>query len=183
MSLPLLGKVAIVTGASRGIGASVAGRLAADGATVVVNYNNSKEAADALVGRINAEGKGKAVAVKADVSLPTEGNKLVEDTFNQFGKLDILVLNAALVINGTLDSINEEQFDSQFTVNVKVPLLMVQTASKYLKAGECANADAKIDYSPVHHGRRSSHILFLFPNKGIARATPVSIIRRIKGSD
>ncbi|KIP03859.1 hypothetical protein PHLGIDRAFT_129895 [Phlebiopsis gigantea 11061_1 CR5-6] len=135
MSLPLLGKVAIITGASRGIGAGVAERLAADGATVVVNYNGSKSAADQLVERINAGGKGKAVAAKADMSSLDESVRLVEDTARQFGRLDVLVLNAAIVIDGTLDVITPEQFDSQFSLNVKVPLFMVQAAARHMKAG------------------------------------------------
>lgn len=136
MSLPLANKVAIVTGASRGIGAGVAERLAADGAAVVVNYNSSKGSADELVQRINSNGKGSAIAIKADMASLEEGRRLVEDTVKAFGRLDILVLNAALVIDGTLDVITEEQFTSHFDLNVKVPLFMVQAASKYMKAGE-----------------------------------------------
>lgn len=135
MSLPLSEKVVIVTGASRGIGAAVAARLAADGALVVVNYNNSKAAADGLVERIIAEGKGKAVAIKADVSSLVEAKRLVEESLKRFGRLDILVLNAAIVIDGTLDTITEENFDKQFDVNVKIPLFMVQMAAKSMQAG------------------------------------------------
>ena len=142
MSLTLLGKVAIVTGASRGIGAGVAERLAADGATVVVNYNGSKSAADELVERIHASGKGKAVAVKADMSSLEEGVRLVEDTVKQFGRLDVLVLNAAMVIDGTLDAITPEQFDSQFKLNVKVPLFMVQAAARHMNAGQYISASS-----------------------------------------
>lgn len=135
MSLSLSGKVVIVTGASRGIGAATAARLAEDGATVVVNYYNSKAAADGLVERINAEEKGKAVAIKADMSSLVEAKQLVEETLKQFGRLDILALNAAIVIDGTLDTITEENFDKQFDVNVKIPLFMVQTAAKSMEAG------------------------------------------------
>lgn len=135
MALPLSEKVVIVTGASRGIGAAVAARLAADGATVVVNYNNSKAAADELVERINAEGKGKTVAVKADMSSLVEAKQLVGEALKRFGRLDILVLNAAMVIDGTLDTITEENFDKQFVVNVKIPLFMVQMAAKSMQAG------------------------------------------------
>lgn len=135
MSLPLSEKVAIVTGASRGIGAAVATRLAADGATVVVNYNNSKAAADELIERIDAEGRGKAVAIKADMSSLVEAKQLVEETLKRFGRLDILALNAAIVIDGTLDTITEANFDKQFDVNVKIPLFMVQMAAKSMGAG------------------------------------------------
>ena len=135
MSLPLTDKVVIVTGASRGIGAAVAERLAADGATVVVNYNSSKSSADELVERINGQGNGKAIAVKADMASLEDGKKLVEDSVKEFGRVDILVLNAALVIDGTLDDITEERFDKHFELNVKVPLFIVQAASKYMKPG------------------------------------------------
>lgn len=135
MSLPLTGKVAIVTGASRGIGAAVSERLAADGATVIVNYNSSKSSADDLVERINGQGKGRAVAVKANIASLEDGKQLVESTVEKFGRIDILVLNAALVIDGTLDVVTEEQFDKHFDLNVKVPLFIVQAASKHMKPG------------------------------------------------
>ncbi|KIP03860.1 hypothetical protein PHLGIDRAFT_222147 [Phlebiopsis gigantea 11061_1 CR5-6] len=135
MSSPLTGKVAIVTGASRGIGAGIAERFAADGATVVVNYNSSKSAADALVDKINREGPGKAVAVKADMSLLEEAVQLVEDTVKQHGRLDVLVLNAAIVIDGTLDAVTPAQFDASFLLNVKVPLFMAQAAARHMQAG------------------------------------------------
>lgn len=135
MSLPLSGKVAIVTGSSRNIGAAIVKRLAADGASVVINYNGSQAAANELAEQINAEGKGKAVAIQADVSSTAEGNRLIEETLKAFGQLDILVLNAGLMNNHPLDAIDEKMFDDHFTVNVKVPLFMVKTASKHMKAG------------------------------------------------
>ncbi|EKM51779.1 uncharacterized protein PHACADRAFT_262116 [Phanerochaete carnosa HHB-10118-sp] len=135
MSLPLSGKVALVTGSSRNIGAAVAKRLADDGASVVINYNGSEGAANELVEKINEEGNGKAVAIQADVSSTEGGNKLIEETVNHFGQLDILVLNAGMMKNVSFDAIDEKLFDDHFTVNVKVPLFMVKTASKHLKAG------------------------------------------------
>jgi 3-oxoacyl-[acyl-carrier protein] reductase len=135
MSLPLSGKVAIVTGSSRNIGAAIVKRLAADGASVVVNYNGSEGAANELVEQINTEGNGQAIALKGDMSSVADANKLVEETVKHFGKLDIVVLNAGLMNNKPLDSIDEKLFDDTFNINVKVPLFMVKTASKHMKAG------------------------------------------------
>src|SRR5437763_9969596 len=95
MSKKLAGKVAIVTGASKGIGASIAEHLAAAGASVVVNYASSKAAADAVVKRITDK-EGKAVAVQADVSKPDDVKRLFAQTKAAFGKLDVLVNNAGI---------------------------------------------------------------------------------------
>src|ERR1700734_534373 len=91
----LTGKVAVVTGASKGIGASIAEHLAAEGASVVVNYANSKAGADAVVAKIAAKG-GKAIAVQGDVSKPADISKLFAETKKAYGKLDILVNNAGI---------------------------------------------------------------------------------------
>ena len=135
MSHPLAGKVALVTGSSRGIGAAIATRLAADGVSVVVNYLSSGSAADALVQQINATGRGKAVAIKADMSSVADGTRLVDETVQRFGRLDILVLNAGIMTDALLADIDEKQFDDQFAVNVKVPLFITKAASKYLTSG------------------------------------------------
>jgi len=91
----LAGKIALVTGASKGIGASIAEHLAAEGASVVVNYASSKSGADAVVKRITEKG-GKAIAVQADVSKPQEITRLLAETKAAYGKLDILVNNAGI---------------------------------------------------------------------------------------
>lgn len=135
MSLPLSGKIALVTGSSRSIGAAIVKRLAADGASVVVNYLNNAAAAHKLADEINTTGQGKAITIKADVSSVDEGRRLVEETVQQFGRLDILVLNAGYVEMLALNSLTEEEFDKHFAVNAKVPLFMVQAATKYLTAG------------------------------------------------
>lgn len=135
MSLPLSGKVAIVTGSSRGIGASIARRLATDGASVVINYFGSAQAAEDVVQEINTEGKGKAVAMRADVSSVAEGVRLVNETVQHFGKLDLLVLNAGLMNNGALSELDEKSFDDHFNINVKVPLFMVKEAAKHFHSG------------------------------------------------
>lgn len=137
---PLAGKVALVTGASRGIGASVARRLAADGAAVVVNYANSARAAETIVNEINAKGPGKAIAIRADVSNVQEGKRLVDETFKQLGALDILILNAGFMDLHTLEHITEEQYEQHFNINVKVPLFMAQTVAPQMKSGECEKA-------------------------------------------
>lgn len=137
MALPLSGKVALVTGSSRSIGAAVAKRLAADGASVVINYVSTADAAQKLAEEINAEGRGKAITIQADISSVVEGNRIVEETVQRLGQLDILVLNAGYSESQTLESLTEAEYDKQFLINVKVPLFMVQTATKHLKAGTC----------------------------------------------
>ena len=99
----LAGKVAIVTGSSKGIGAGIAERLATDGAAVIINYSRSAEAADAIVDRIRIAG-GTAFAVKADISKPAQIQPLIDATLQRFGKLDILVNNAGVYKVDTLDT-------------------------------------------------------------------------------
>ena len=135
-SAPLAGKIAIVTGASRGIGASIAHRLASEGATVVVNYVHSARAADQICAEINAKGPGKAIAVRADLSSVEEGKRLIEETVKEFGTVDILVLNAGLMDLKTLEHITDEDYENHFNLNVKVPLFMAQSVAPYMKSGE-----------------------------------------------
>lgn len=123
----LTGKVAIVTGASKGIGAAIAERFAKDGGAVIVNYANSAEQADAVVARIKAAG-GKAKAVRADVSKPAEGRKLVDAALSEFGRLDILVNNAGVYEFLPLAEVNESHFDRLFGLNVKGLLFATQAA-------------------------------------------------------
>lgn len=118
MSLPLSGKVALVTGSSRGIGAAVAKRLAADGANVVVNYSGSAPAAEAVVQELNAARAGSAVAIQADVSTVKGNEELVAATLNAFGRIDIIVLNAGIMRNKTLPDIDEALYDQHFDINV-----------------------------------------------------------------
>src|SRR6202046_2657503 len=126
----LASKVAVVTGASKGIGADIAKSLAAEGAAVVVNYSSSKEGADKVVADITAKG-GKAIAVQGDVSKQADITKLFAETKKAFGKLDILVNNAGIYAFAPLDQITEELFHSQFNLNVLGLLLTTKEASKY----------------------------------------------------
>jgi 3-oxoacyl-[acyl-carrier protein] reductase len=127
----IAGKVAIVTGASKGIGASIAKHLAAAGATVVVNYSSSKAGADAVVEEIMKQG-GKAVAVGANLSKPEEVTKLFDETKKQFDKLDILVNNAGVYEFAPLEAITPEHFHKQFDLNVLGLLLATQEAVKLM---------------------------------------------------
>ena len=130
MSQQLTGKVAVVTGASKGIGASIAAHLAAAGASVVVNYASSKSGADRVVGEITAKG-GKAVAVQADVSKPDDIQRLFAETKKAFGKLDILINNAGVYEFAPLDQITPAHFHKQFDLNVLGLILTTQEAVKY----------------------------------------------------
>ncbi|WP_158882019.1 glucose 1-dehydrogenase [Rhodanobacter sp. L36] len=130
----LTGKVAIVTGASKGIGAAIAKALAAAGASVVVNYASSKEGADKVVSTITAAG-GKAFAVKGDVSKKADAEGIVAAAIEQFSKLDVLVNNSGVYNFGALEDITEEDFHRQFGVNVLGLLLTTQAASKHLGEG------------------------------------------------
>ena len=130
----LTGKVAIVTGASKGIGAAIAKSLAAAGASVVVNYASSKTGAETVVAEIDAAG-GKAVAVHGDVSKAADAQAIVDAAIAQFGRLDILVNNSGVYGFSPLESITEEDFHRHFNVNVLGLLLTTQAASKHLGEG------------------------------------------------
>jgi 3-oxoacyl-[acyl-carrier protein] reductase len=129
MSQKLAGQVAVVTGASKGIGASIAKHLAAEGAAVVVNYASSKTGADAVVADIAASG-GKAVALQADVAKPSEIRRLFVETKKNFGRLDILVNNAGVYEFRPLEQVDEEHFHKHFDLNVLGLILASQEAVK-----------------------------------------------------
>jgi 3-oxoacyl-[acyl-carrier protein] reductase len=124
----LAGKVAVVTGASKGIGAAIAQDLAAHGASVIVNYASSAQGAEAVVAKIKAAG-GKAKAVKADVSNPAEAKRLVDAAVAEFGRLDILVNNAGVYEFLPLPLITEQHFDRMFNLNVRGLLFATQAAA------------------------------------------------------
>ncbi|MEH2364988.1 SDR family NAD(P)-dependent oxidoreductase [Nostoc sp.] len=126
----LEGKIAVVTGASKGIGASIAKHLAAEGAAVVVNYSSSKEGADRVVAEILSEG-GKAIAVQANVAKKAEIEHLFAETQQVFGKLDILVNNAGIYEFSPIEDITEEHFHKQFDLNVLGLILTSQQGVKH----------------------------------------------------
>src|ERR1700726_1165458 len=126
----LTNKVAVVTGASKGIGAGIAKALAADGASVVVNYASSKDGADKVVADIKAKG-GKAVAVQGDVSKQADISKLFAETKKAFGRLDVLVNNAGVYGFAPLGEVTEAQFHKMFDLNVLGLILSSQEALKY----------------------------------------------------
>ena len=131
------GKVALVTGASKGIGASIAKHLAGEGAAVVVNYHSGKSDADRVVTEIT-RGGGKAIAVQANLSQKTEIDRLFAETRKAFGRLDILVNNAGVYEFSPLEKVTEEHFHKQFNLNVLGLILASQKAAEYFdSAGGC----------------------------------------------
>jgi len=130
----LTGKVAVVTGASKGIGAAIAKSYAAEGASVVVNYASSKAGADAVVAEITKAG-GKAVAVGGDVSKAAEVQGIIDAAVKNFGKIDILVNNSGVYGFSSIEEVTEESFHKHFNINVLGLLLTTQAAVKHIGAG------------------------------------------------
>jgi len=159
----LKGKVAVVTGASKGIGASIAEHLAAAGASVVVNYATSKSGAESVVDRIKAAG-GNAGAIQGDVSKPADIAKLFAETKQKYGKLDILVNNAGVYEFLPLEAITPQHFHKQFDLNVLGLLLTTQEAVKLMGAdgGSIVNISSIVGPMPV-------------PNAAVYSATKASV--------
>ncbi|WP_037498822.1 glucose 1-dehydrogenase [Sphingomonas jaspsi] len=130
----LNGKVALVTGASKGIGAGIAKALGAEGASVVVNYASSKDGAEVVVDAINAAG-GKAIAVQGNVADEAEAKGLVDAAIAEFGRLDVLVNNSGVYAFGAIEDVSVDEYRRQFDTNVLGPLLVTKAASPHLKEG------------------------------------------------
>ena len=156
------GKVAIVTGASRGIGSAVAERLGRDGFAVIVNYSGSAEAADALVRKIT-EGGGRALAVKADVSDPGAVREMFETTVAKFGGVDVLVNNAGIMTLSNLTDTDDASFDRQIAINLKGTFNTLREGARRLRSG-----GRIINLS-------SSVVVLLQPTYGIYAATKAGV--------
>ncbi|HTZ58862.1 MAG TPA: glucose 1-dehydrogenase [Acidobacteriaceae bacterium] len=130
----LQGKVAVVTGASKGIGAAIARSLAAEGASVVVNYASSKSGADKVVDSITKAG-GKAVAVGGDVSKAADAEGIIDAAIKNYGRLDILVNNSGVYEFAPIENITEESFHRMFNINVLGMLLTTKAALKHIGEG------------------------------------------------
>ncbi|MBI3529031.1 MAG: glucose 1-dehydrogenase [Betaproteobacteria bacterium] len=146
----LTGKVAIVTGASKGIGAGIAKGLGAAGAAVVVNYASSKEGADRVVAEISSKG-GKAIAVQGDMSKSADVQRLFKETKKVFGSLDVLVNNAGVFEFEPLEAVTEAEFHREFNTNVLGPMLTIQEAMKHFgpKGGSVINISSVASANPV----------------------------------
>lgn len=146
----LTGKVAIVTGASKGIGAGIARSLAAAGAAVVVNYASSRKGADIVVNDIVDKG-GKAIAVQGDVAQAADVKRLFAETQEAFGRLDILVNNAGIFQFDALEEVSEQEFHREFNTNVLGPILTTQESLKYFgsQGGSVINISSVVSESPV----------------------------------
>ena len=158
----LEGKIAVVTGASKGIGAAIAEHLAAEGATVIVNYASSKVGAEGVVGRITQKG-GKAIAVQADVSKPEDILRLFAEVSKAFGHLDILINNAGIYEFAPLEAITAEHFHKQFNLNVLGLLMTTQEAVKHFApdGGSMVNTSSVVatlapPYSSVYSASKAA---------------------------
>lgn len=146
----LTGKVAVVTGASKGIGAAIARALGTAGAAVVVNYASDKEGADRVVADVKGKG-GKALAVQGDVARPADVTRIFAETKKAFGTLDVLVNNAGVFDFAPLESVTEHDFHRHFNINVLGTILAAQEAVKHFgpKGGSIINVGSVVSIMPM----------------------------------
>jgi 3-oxoacyl-[acyl-carrier protein] reductase len=169
VSLPLAGKVALVTGASRGMGAAIARRLAADGARVVLTYVASPEPALAVVRAIEAAG-GTALALEADASQPVAVRAAVARAVEQFGRLDILVNNAGIAIGKPVQDVTQEDFDRMMDVNLKGLFFTTQEAVKHMGAGGRVINIGSINSQYVPYAGGSLYVMTKAAVAGLSKA-------------
>jgi 3-oxoacyl-[acyl-carrier protein] reductase len=145
----LAGKIAVVTGASKGIGAAIAKHLAAEGASVVVNYSSSKPGAEKVVAEIT-KGGGKAVAIQADLTRKVDIERLFAETKKAYGHVDILVNNSGIYEQAPIEQVTEEHFHKQFNLNVLGLLLSTQEALKIFNpaGGSIINISSVVALNP-----------------------------------
>jgi len=149
----LKNKIAVVTGASKGIGAAIANYFAAEGAKVVVNYASSKEGADNVVKAITDNG-GTAIAIRADISKEADVIRLFEETKKAFGGLDILVNNAGIYQFSPIEMVTAESIQQHFNINVSGPILAIREAVKLFgeKGGNIINISSGVSTTPMATG-------------------------------
>ncbi|QHS12761.1 3-oxoacyl-ACP reductase FabG [Shewanella sp. Arc9-LZ] len=152
----LAGKVAVITGSSRGIGAAIAQEYCAQGAKVVINYVHSTEQAQALTDKLNLHGKN-AIAVKADVSVRSEIKQLFEQAVSAFGKIDILVNNAGINKRGWFDEVTDEAWDEIMGVNLKGPFICCQEVFPYMQAQQGGRIINISSVAGQYHGPKTVH--------------------------
>lgn len=144
------GRVALVTGSARGIGAAIAERLAQDGIAIAINYSQSEQEAQAVAERIRALPHGKATVIKANLGNPEQAKALVERTVSEWGRLDILVNNAGMASFEPIEAINHAQLRAQFALNVEGTIFVTQAAVPYLpkEGGRIINLTATVQIHP-----------------------------------
>jgi NAD(P)-dependent dehydrogenase (short-subunit alcohol dehydrogenase family) len=172
---PLAGKVALVTGASRGIGKAIALTLAKDGAKVVINFSGNQAAADAVVKEI---GSSSSVAIKANAGSVSEITTLIDSTISHFGKLDILVACAGIMSLNELEKVTEEEFDSMFNVNVKGPLFLSQVSCSSPQV--CIVLTGCLESSTTHGPWLPHYSLLHHAMRRLNRNTKLSRLRRLQ---
>ncbi|TFE25972.1 SDR family oxidoreductase [Cohnella luojiensis] len=144
MGNKLAGKVALVTGASRGIGRAIAEQFALNGAKVIVNYSSNPDKAEEVVSAIKQQG-GEALAIQADISRVADVEQLFQKTLEAYGQVDILVNNAGIMITKPIASMTEEDFDRQFAINVKGTFFAIQQAAQHMnKNGRIINISTSV---------------------------------------
>ncbi|MEO8602672.1 MAG: SDR family oxidoreductase [bacterium] len=169
MTNRLTGKVALVTGASRGLGAAIAKRLAADGATVALTYNASPDKADAVVAAIAAAG-GKGLAIRADAADAAAVQAGVRQAVKALGRLDILVNNAGIAIIKPLDDVSLEEFDRIMAINVRGLFVATQEAARHMGEGGRIINIGSINSDRVPFGGGSLYVMSKAAVAGLTRA-------------